>query len=108
MDRELADFLDHCRLERRLAESTCRAYQRDVDACLASLRAAGIRDLGQVIPSDRRAFLAEEATGRAAVSSQARAVAALKCFFRFCVDNEYLERDPGAHPQNAEEARGAS
>jgi site-specific recombinase XerD len=21
-------------------------------------------------------------------------VAALKCFFRFCVDNEYLERDP--------------
>jgi hypothetical protein len=23
MDRELADFLDHCRLERRLSDSTC-------------------------------------------------------------------------------------
>jgi site-specific recombinase XerD len=27
-------------------------------------------------------------------TSQARAVAALKGFFRFCVENEYLERDP--------------
>jgi site-specific recombinase XerD len=33
-----------------------------------------------------RAFLAEEQKRRPAVSSQARATAALKCFFRFLVE----------------------
>jgi site-specific recombinase XerC len=32
MHRELAHFLDYCRVERRLA-LTCSAYERDVDAC---------------------------------------------------------------------------
>ncbi len=40
-------------------------------------------------PPDLRRFLAAEALG-----SQARTVAALKVFFRFCVENDYLERDP--------------
>ncbi|MGH2669452.1 MAG: hypothetical protein ACRDH5_10145, partial [bacterium] len=35
MRRELAAFLDYCRLERRLAPLTCSAYERDVGACLA-------------------------------------------------------------------------
>jgi site-specific recombinase XerC len=37
MRRELADFLDYCRLERRLAPLTCSAYERDVGACLTFL-----------------------------------------------------------------------
>jgi integrase/recombinase XerC len=44
--------------------------------------------------SDLRRFLAEEATHRPAPSSQARTVAALRCFFRFCVESDYSERDP--------------
>jgi site-specific recombinase XerD len=32
MDTEVADFLTFCRVERRLAELTCRAYERDVRA----------------------------------------------------------------------------
>ena len=51
----------------------------------STIRAAAIR---------LRRFLAEEATHRPAPSSQARTVAALKCFFRFCVESDYLERDP--------------
>jgi integrase/recombinase XerC len=54
----------------------------------------GTGDLDLVRPPDLRAFLAEEAKRRPAVGSQARAVAALKSFFRFCVEDEYLERDP--------------
>ena len=79
MDTELADFLVHCRLERRLAEATCAAYERDVGTCLAFLCERGIADLGLVKPPDLRAYLAAEAAHRPAVSSQARAVAALKC-----------------------------
>lgn len=94
MRRELADFLDYCRLERRLAPLTCSAYERDVGACLAFLERERIDTVSDVRPADLRRFLAEEATRRPAPSSQARTVAALKCFFRFLVENEQLERDP--------------
>jgi site-specific recombinase XerD len=79
MRRELADFLDYCRLERRLAPLTCSAYERDVGACLAFLEREGIVTVGEVGPADLRRFLADEATRRPAPSSQARTVAALKC-----------------------------
>jgi site-specific recombinase XerD len=94
MEAALADFLRHCRLERRLADLTSSAYERDVRACLAFLRAQGIDDLARVRPPDLRDFLAAEAERRPALGSQARTVAALKCFFRFLVENEYLDRDP--------------
>jgi site-specific recombinase XerD len=94
MQSEFDDFLRYCRLERRLAPRTCSAYERDVRACLDFLAESGIEALASVRPPDLRAFLAAEATHRPAPSSQARTVAALKVFFRFCLENEYLERDP--------------
>lgn len=39
---------------------------------------------------------------------RARTVAALRCFFRFYVESDYLERDPSARAAHAEEARGAA
>jgi site-specific recombinase XerD len=94
MDLELAGFLHFCAVERRLAPLTCSAYERDIRACIAFLRENGIGDLALVRPPQLRAFLAAEAERRPALGSQARTVAALKCFFRFCLENEYLERDP--------------
>jgi site-specific recombinase XerD len=88
------DFMRYCRLERRLAPLTCSAYERDVGVCLRFLAEQGINNLRLVRPPDLRAFLAEESQRRPALGSQARTVAALKCFFRFLCENEYLERDP--------------
>jgi site-specific recombinase XerD len=48
MHEELADFVVFCRVERRLADATCRAYERDVRACLGFLAERGVRDLGAV------------------------------------------------------------
>jgi site-specific recombinase XerD len=90
----LSDFTIYCRVERRLSELTCKAYERDVRACLEFLRGQGIGALVEVRTTELRRFLADEATRRPAPSSQARTVAALKCFFRFCVESEYLDRDP--------------
>src|SRR6266705_4683758 len=73
---------------------TCSAYKRDVSACLAYLHGQGIEDLADVKVTHVRAFLAEEQKRRPAVSSQARTTAALKCFFRFLVEEERLIRDP--------------
>src|SRR5664280_1507725 len=50
--------------------------------------------LAEVRTADLRRFLADEATHRPAPSSQSRTVAALRSFFRFCVESEYSERDP--------------
>ena len=94
MHRELADFLDYCRIERRLAPLTCSAYERDVGTCIAFLEGDGIVTVGEVRPAHLRRFLADEATRRPAPSSQARTVAALECFFRFLLENEQIERDP--------------
>jgi site-specific recombinase XerD len=90
----LSDFVIYCRVERRLAELTCKAYERDVRACLDFLRSQGISALVEIHTSELRRFLAEESTHRPSPSSQARTVAALRCFFRFCVESDYLERDP--------------
>ncbi len=94
MFNALSDFIIFCRVERRLADLTCKAYERDVRACLEFLRVQGIAALAEIRTPDLRRFLAQEATHRPAPSSQARTVAALRCFFRFCVESDYLERDP--------------
>ncbi len=94
MFNALSDFLIYCRVERRLSDLTCKAYERDARACLDFLRSQGIAALAEIRTPDLRRFLAEEATHRPSPSSQSRTVAALRCFFRFCVESEYLERDP--------------
>ena len=91
--QELADFLRFCGSERRLAPTTCSAHERDVSACLDYLQAEGI-ELADARVTHLRAFLAEERKRRPAVASQARTTAALKCFFRFLVEEERLVRDP--------------
>jgi site-specific recombinase XerD len=94
MFNALSDFVIFCRVERRLTDSTCKAYERDTRACIEFLRGEGISALAEVRTADLRRFLAQEATHRPAPSSQSRTVAALRCFFRFCVESDYLERDP--------------
>src|SRR5262249_24696475 len=83
-----------CASERRLAPMTCAAYERDVSACLDYLQGQGIRALSEVKVTHLRAFLAKEQQRRPAVSSQARTTAALKCFFRFLLEEERIARDP--------------
>jgi site-specific recombinase XerC len=49
MRAELEDFVTFCRVERRLAEATCRAYERDVRACMEFVGAElGIQSWGAV------------------------------------------------------------
>ncbi len=45
MEDELADLLHYCRVERRLAELTCSAYDCDVRACLRLPAGGGVHGL---------------------------------------------------------------
>lgn len=59
MDREPAEFLSFCEVERRLSAQTCRAYGRDVRACLTFLRSEGIDALEEA----RIAHLRDQRSG---------------------------------------------
>jgi site-specific recombinase XerD len=48
MFNALSDFLIYCRIERRLADLTCEAYERDVRTCLEFLRSQGISALAEI------------------------------------------------------------
>ncbi len=94
MFNALSDFMIYFRIERRLADLTCKAYECDVRACLDFLHSQGVAAPAEIRPPDLRRFLAQEATRRPAPSSQVRTVAALRYFFRLCIESDYLQRDP--------------
>ena len=55
MFNALSDFLIYCRVERRLSEMTCKAYERDVRACLEFLRAGGLASLAEAAKASSNA-----------------------------------------------------
>jgi site-specific recombinase XerD len=90
----VADYVIYLRVERRLADATCTAYERNVRKCVEFVRSQGIAALAEIRTPDLRRFIADEATRRPSPSSQTQTVAAVRGFFRFCVESEYLARDP--------------
>lgn len=94
MDEGTGRFPALLRIGAKACPDDMRGVRAYVSACLAYLRGEGIEDLAEVKVAHLRAFLAEEQKRRPAVSSQARTTAALKCFFRFLVEEERLVRDP--------------
>lgn len=92
-DTAISSFLDHLRVERRLAAHTVESYARD----LASLSAFAAKQKRAVQTLDRRAlerFVREEMTQGLAPRSVARAVAAIRGFYRFLVLDRRLAHNP--------------
>jgi integrase/recombinase XerD len=86
-------FLLHLRVERRLASHTIESYARDL-AALAAFAAAAKRS---PLALDRRAleqFVREQMTRGLSPRSVARAVAAIRGFYRFLVLERQLEHSP--------------
>jgi site-specific recombinase XerD len=90
----ISDYVIYLRVERRLAEATCIAYERNVRNCIDFLRSQGIAALAEIRTPHLRRFIADEATRRPSPSSLSQTIAALRGFFRFCVESEFLDRDP--------------
>src|SRR4029077_9166814 len=85
--------LDHLRVERRLADHTLESYARDLTALRAYAAGAG----RAVDALDRQAleqFVREQMTRGLSPRSVARAVAAVRGFYRFLVLDRRLERSP--------------
>ena len=86
-------YLEHLRVERRLAEHTLESYARDL-AALAAFAAAAGRRPETLDRHALEAFVRRQMTGGLSPRSVARSVAAVRGFYRFLVLDRRLEHSP--------------
>ena len=93
MTDDVAAYLDHLRVARRLAEHTLASYGRDL-AILARYAAGIERPLAALDRADLEAAVRQRVGEGAAPRSVARYVAAVRGFYRFLVLDRRIERSP--------------
>lgn len=93
MPDDVAAYLDHLRVARRLADHSLDAYRRDL-AILARVAAGLDRPLAALDRADLEAAVRQRAADGAAPRSVARYVAAIRGFYRFLVLDRRLEQSP--------------
>jgi integrase/recombinase XerD len=87
------EYLDHLRVERRLAVHTLESYGRDLQA-LAEYAAGAERAIETLDRGDLEAFVRQQMTGGLSPRSVARRVAAVRGFYRFLVLDRRIEHSP--------------
>jgi len=86
-------YLGHLHVERQLSGHTLDAYGRDLSAFLLWLEKVGARDFSQVNRDRLTAYFLDLAD-RLAPRSRARALSAIRAFFRFLEAEKILDRNP--------------
>jgi len=90
----VGEFLDALRGERRLAANTVAAYRRDLALWTGHLAARGAVDLLGAGTAEVRSWLGSLAEQGLAASSRARALSALRAFYRFLRLEGRIAEDP--------------
>jgi integrase/recombinase XerD len=86
-------YLEHLRVERRLAEHTLESYARDLQGLLAF--AAGLERAPETLSrADLEAFVREQRSRGLSPRSVARSVAAIRGLYRYLVIDGKIERNP--------------
>lgn len=86
-------YLDHLRVERRLAAHTLESYDRDLKA-LARFAATAGRRLESFDRPALEAFVRRQMASGLSPRSVARAVAAIRGFYRYLVLDRHLDHNP--------------
>ena len=96
VDLAVQQFLDHLKVERELSPATVAAYGQDLAAFLRFLakRGAQIRDVADVQPREIVDHLVALTNAKLSARSQARALVALRQFFRFLKAERICAIDP--------------
>lgn len=94
LDGWIDSYLDHLRVERALAKNTLEAYARDLGEIAQHVDDDAAADVRKIDPEVVLGFvIAGSQRGKSARSS-ARALSALRGFFRFLVRERAIETDP--------------
>ena len=86
-------YLDHLRVERRLADHTLESYARDL-AALGKYAAGAARRIDRLDRQVLEQFVREQMTSGLSPRSVARTVAAIRGFYRFLVLDRRLDHNP--------------
>src|SRR5262245_11678311 len=89
----VAAYLDHLRVERRLAGHTLESYERDLRG-LAEFAAGEARTLETLTRQDLEAFVRQQMSRGLSPRSVARMVAAVRGFYRFLSIDRQLDGSP--------------
>jgi integrase/recombinase XerD len=89
-------YLAQLKVERNLSPHTVAAYARDVGALFDLLERAGVRRPGDVTPAHVTEHLLSLARRGLGARSRARALSAIRGFFRFLMLERLVEADPTA------------
>jgi len=92
--RRVNEFLDYLSAECGLADNTVRAYRNDLTAFVLHLHDTGRTDLETVSPEAVIQHLLALKERGLAINTVARALVALRMFFRFLTSEGRLEKDP--------------
>ncbi len=95
-EHQIHEFLAHLAVERNLSPRTVESYARDLRQFSAWLEAQSL-ELGAVERSALRNYLGSRRDGGLSARSAARALSALRSFFRFLLQTEVLTADPTAN-----------
>jgi integrase/recombinase XerD len=86
-------YLDHLRVERRLSNNTLDSYARDLRG-LAEFAAGAGRPIDALDRRELEAFVAEQRARGQSPRSVARAVAAVRGYYRFLLLDQHLAHNP--------------
>jgi integrase/recombinase XerD len=89
----IAAYLDHLRVERRLADHTLESYARDLGA-LAAFAAGAERTPENLDRHALEAFVRQQMTSGLSPRSVARSVAAIRGYYKFLVFDRRLAQNP--------------
>ena len=87
-------FFNHLKVERGLSANTLDGYSRDIHRFISLTESRGNKSLAQSDTEDVVAFLVRMRLEGLTPSSCARALSAVRTFFRFLVREKLLERSP--------------
>jgi integrase/recombinase XerD len=94
IERACSEYLSYLRVERGAAALTVEAYGRDLHAFDAFLEERGIHDIAGVDRDVVFSYEARLAEDGYAVTSIDRMISSLKGFFRFCLREDIVTRNP--------------
>ena len=92
MDKQLSDFLEHLRFEKRYSAHTLEAYQRDVEGFAAEVESSW----GEVRPHHISAVLARRHARGASPRTLQRALSSLRSFFAYLEKQGLVQGNPAA------------